>query len=1129
MTATPLPIEQQWTLNSMQLVNWGCFDGHHPLVFAGPQEVTLISGSTGTGKSTLLDAHIVLMHDPNKALNRASNATRRRARSGDTRNVVSYMRGVSGQTRDIEGEHDVILREGSVWSAIAETWHATNGEILTAATMFFATPTDGTRPSVRRDAWIADEFDLRLLEPFTTGVHLAAPFPSQTMERALPGLHVMPSTASLHRKLWSQFGIGDERAGRDAMALLYKVQSSDSVGSVNDLFTKFVLDRPCTYTAAEAAEKHFAKLKEARERVRVIEDQTRRLSRIPGLWSEYETGRADVELFARLSPGPEPEATPFWKWRRDRECFALEEAEQAASRELHQARRAHQAARVAAQGLDRQWQEISAAIGANDALSELSGLEVRIEGAEDNCARIQQDRETLSATVEPAMAVPHTRSSFERQREASSTFLRSYPAVIKLAEERGSEAKRTQWSLSDRLRALRSRRSYFVGRRDVTDRDHDEIRQRYATLVGIPADQLPFVGELIDMLPEHESWRTAAEKVLAGTATSLLVPESALARFRRVANGEPTTRRIPYLIVRDVKTKRVSSDPATIAGRLQYREHPYAGWLSQRIARTARHLCVDSPDRLSDLPNGFDEAVTIEGQTAHREGGVVGGQARHRHTIGFSPESVLAQIDGEIATAESELQVADEAVGRAKHEALALNEQERAHSALLAAAWDRIDIRAAEKQADDLRQRKAALSDDPTVKVLLFQRDSLRRQLKDANDLVDKYETRQTDLDRARTSVQKRKDDALTHLMALEGIPEHDMERLDDLLAIFRDEPDTPGPVAEDFEDARWKRFVRFLNQRYQDADKKRSDARRYLVQTFEDYLRDYRESAGAEDLSTDPDQSYWQFHAIYERHVASGVEAAKAEFNQYAAEYGGHELTTLSLAYQTERDEIEARLREIRGALSDLPYGPTATGRVSIEALDGHAPTEVGQFRKDLHTATSGSTSVLSYEEAITKFEVFNRLIMQLSDPACRDLLLDVRHHITLEAQHHDDGQLVSFHRELGTKSGGETQELTMFIIAAAIRYRVGTLDMKTPRFAPVFMDEGLIKADPERTRGAVNVWTHLGFQPIIATTTDKHESISRTATVMLSVSKDSADRSRIDAVVEQPRLSAGAPKQER
>ena len=156
------------------------------------------------------------------------------------------------------------------------------------------------------------------------------------MEKAYHGLEVVPSTSALHRALWRRLGIGDEGDGMNAMRLLYKVQSADAVESVNDLFTKFVLDTPCTYAAAKEAAEHFARLKDSREKVRVIEDQTQRLSRISGLWGDYESGREEVAFFAGLAPSVSPEDTPFWKWRRDRECIALEAAEQAATREYLQ-------------------------------------------------------------------------------------------------------------------------------------------------------------------------------------------------------------------------------------------------------------------------------------------------------------------------------------------------------------------------------------------------------------------------------------------------------------------------------------------------------------------------------------------------------------------------------------------------------------------------------------------------------------------------------------------------------------------------------------------------------------------------------------------------------------------------
>src|SRR5699024_9742392 len=102
--------------------------------------------------------------------------------------------GVHGQTRDVDGERDMVLREGAVWSAMAETWRSTDGRTLTALSAFFSTANDTHRPSLRRDAWTADDFDLRWLEPFATGIHVEAPFPPRAMEKSYPGLSVVPST-----------------------------------------------------------------------------------------------------------------------------------------------------------------------------------------------------------------------------------------------------------------------------------------------------------------------------------------------------------------------------------------------------------------------------------------------------------------------------------------------------------------------------------------------------------------------------------------------------------------------------------------------------------------------------------------------------------------------------------------------------------------------------------------------------------------------------------------------------------------------------------------------------------------------------------------------------------------------
>ena len=78
-----------------------------------------------------------------------------------------------------------------------------------------------------------------------------------------------------------------------------------------------------------------------------------------------------------------------------------------------------------------------------------------------------------------------------------------------------------------------------------------------------------------------------------------------------------------------------------------------------------------------------------------------------------------------------------------------------------------------------------------------------------------------------------------------------------------------------------------------------------------------------------------------------------------------------------------------------------------------------------------------------------------------------------------------------IGEKSGGESQELVAFIVGAALRYQLGDAGAARPRYAPVFLDEALIKADAHFTGRAIGAWRGLGFQLVIGAPNDKHSAI--------------------------------------
>ena len=130
---------------------------------------------------------------------------------------------------------------------------------------------------------------------------------------------------------------------------------------------------------------------------------------------------------------------------------------------------------------------------------------------------------------------------------------------------------------------------------------------------------------------------------------------------------------------------------------------------------------------------------------------------------------------------------------------------------------------------------------------------------------------------------------------------------------------------------------------------------------------------------------------------------------------------------------------------------------------------------------------------------------------------LIDVRNHVRVSAEriHAVTGQHVSLYDHIGEKSGGESQELVAFIVGAALRYQLGDAGAQRPRYAPVFLDEALIKADAHFTKRAIGAWRGLGFQLIIGAPNDKYSAIEPYVDVEYDILKDTDSRSWAKAKV--------------
>jgi uncharacterized protein YPO0396 len=270
--------------------------------------------------------------------------------------------------------------------------------------------------------------------------------------------------------------------------------------------------------------------------------------------------------------------------------------------------------------------------------------------------------------------------------------------------------------------------------------------------------------------------------------------------------------------------------------------------------------------------------------------------------------------------------------------------------------------------------------------------------------------------------------------------------------------------------------------------------------------------------------ESYPDYARILEEIRATGLAQRRSEWRRRLTEWSGQDLVPLVGAMAASVEEIEDRLEPINAILRRLEFG-AAGDRLRIR-LRRRAPAHVQLFLKDLRSLSSGSTAELGEADLEKRFVELSRFMQQLRRPehaaegtSDRDRLLDVRRHVEISAERYDhlSGELRATYRTLGEKSGGESQELVAFIVGSALRFRLGDEMRSRPRFAPVFLDEGFVKADSEFAGRAVQAWKGLGFQLIIGVPLDKVTGLEPHMDELLAITKNTATHhARITPITE-------------
>jgi uncharacterized protein YPO0396 len=1051
-----------------ELLNWGTFHKH---VWGLDPEGnnSLLTGDIGSGKSTIVDAITALLV-PRANFNKAAGAA-----SGE-RSIETYFFGRYKAERGEPGlsSKPVSLRGADSYSVLlARFYNEALGQQVTLAQVFWAKSPQGP-PS--RMFVIADRA-LSIQENFSGFGHDV-----NNLRKRLRGMNEVelfdafaPYGAAYRRR----FGIEAEQA----MDLFHQTISMKSVGNLTEFVREHMLEPSNVEERIQALIHHYQDLDRAHELVLKARYQIGFLKPLVDDCDERDRVAAEVEALRASRDALHP-------WFAAKKLALL--VKRLAQIEADLEKLAH---RIAAGEEVRGGQ-----LGERDA--------IRQAIAENGGDRIEKiKREIADKSAQREERAKRAARYDERARAAglpaatdADVFLANQQAIREgraLAEQSLAEAQNALTEAAVELRQMQERYDDLEAelqslyqRRSNIPRQFLEIRRELCEATELREEELPFVGELLQVRPEESAWEGAIERLLHGFGLSLLVRDE---HYRKAAEWVDRThlggRLVYFRVLHARAADHTRLHPASLVTKIAIR--PESGsyqWLDGELADRFNYACCDTLEEFRREPL----AVTCAGQ-------IKGRGERHekddRRRIDDRSQYVLGWSNAQ------------------KIEALRRDQKalEARRMPLLAR------IRRLEEQRDAAQNRKTQLAElavfesfqelewRPIV-VELERLERERRELEEGSDVLRTLQEQLRSIEQAIAETERRlRGDAeerarLTErqraLLEMAEESKTAAGQVGDLPHLEQMSAEALGDRTITIENCdKCEREMReWLQAKIDAATKRAAGLGERIVRAMQAYRSRYPLETQEVDASI---EAAGEFRAMLGRLLADDLPRFEQQFKSLLNENTIREVANFQSQLNRERETIRERIEIINGSLRGIDYNP---GRyMQLEATPS-ADSEIRDFLTDLRACTEGTlagTATEAYSEA--KFVQVKQIIERFrgrdgsveADRRWTAKVTDVRQWYTFSASERwrEDDKEFEHHTDTGGKSGGQKEKLAYTVLAASLAYQFGLeADVaRTRSFRFVVIDEAFGRGSDESARYGLELFSKLDLQLLIVTPLQK------------------------------------------
>lgn len=1090
-----------WQISNLKMVNWGSFcGGPHQIDFAKGDggTLTMFSGNSGTGKSSVLDALTVMLFSSSRTLNKASEKSG--DRSTDPRNIYSYTRGYIKHVESDTGTpkpsyyrgEDANGNKVSTWSALSVTLESSLQGRYTLAGFFYIVAGNATDA---KKVWTVIPGEPNIADAEQVA---ASCFTKSSIRQVFPDALVISENKQDMRRVYHEL-VGINKSSED---LMYRIMTGASESNITSIFRDIVLEKPETVEGAQKLcdmydlhRKSIAEWQDSAKRqaaLKTIASQNDEANNLHASLTVYET------WWDRTPSSSDKEAYNRWFAERfltdvntacdnmQKQLDSIKETQGKLSntiaqkkKELATCRSAYEQAggnsiSVLKASVEELTAKLHVAIRQRDQIARyFKKIEEDMPDSESTWNRRLGILESDSVTFDEKL------QEFDQQKLSASMERSVLSAKLDDAEE----ALKTAQKLGTKIPPAM-----------------DSARKLLAAASGLAPKDIQYAAELFDMKPDAERWRLAANVAYADVADTLLVNDADEISFWnaiRDTSAEKIARRCRF---RFVNPSTAILDPSAkdgfLSSQISFKESSFAGAVKQLLESSDVDCLLCGNGVFSTTAT--DRQVTEDGIVREIDGGIAG-YAIAPDLIGFVDEQHILKLKNDVAALKQKRAEATYRISSCEEEVSIIRASRDLYNQMSTHDWASIDTATVRFQLDQTQARIDEALADESLKKLADDIQSIDNELGDLN----------ASLRSANSSASTIESTLDTYSSIRETVEVKAHERTEcidvsETLASVFGNAYAASNVAEILTSCTGAGADVMFAQLYEGKSnavaamvhrealgiKDKLDRQKQLIET---QMQNFKIRFGASELGDGYDSindylalaEHDDFGEAAERHKSIALQQLRAP------------LTTFNEMFTRYEDDVRSAFAKVNSILASYAFDRKNESVLQLRPLFTHNESyrEFTKILKDLiiecGTRAESAYSHMDPEEKDSILDQYGALVEMLRERNNVPTdLADLRSRLTVKVEV-DDGTKKEIISTSSSMNGGKREKVKAFVLSAALFYTLKTPADSNPAFAPVLFDEAFVQSDLVVTQTAIKAMMGFGFQLFISCPDGKQGAI--------------------------------------